>query len=65
MNARLHDILWPPRIGDYARVREDDTLSEVIDIAGSSRNPRYLLNVFAPRTPIPFVCRLDDLAPVW
>jgi hypothetical protein len=57
--------VWPPSVGDYARLRDDDALAEIIDITGQSPNYRYILNIFVRNRVDPQVSRLEDLVPVW
>ena len=65
MTASAPATPWPPRIGDYARVRQDGILGEVIEIGGGGADCRYTLNLFAPALNEPLVYRLDELGPVW
>ena len=65
MSMLAPSILWLPRVGDYARVRHDGLLGEVIDIARKGDDRQYTLNLFAQDTNAPLVCRLDDLEPIW
>jgi hypothetical protein len=57
--------LWPPRVGDYARVRGAGILGEVISVTHRGSDYRYTLNVFDPAVNEPLVYRLDELEPVW
>ncbi len=58
--------LWPPRVGDYARVRGAGILGEVISIKRQELSDyRYILNPFDPAEDEPLVYRLDELEPVW
>jgi hypothetical protein len=57
--------LWPPRVGDYARLRQNGILGEVIDVACRGTDSRYTLNIFAPESALPSEYRLDDLSPAW
>jgi hypothetical protein len=57
--------LWPPQLGDYARIRQSGVLGEVIDVACRGTDSRYVLNVLAPEADLPPEYRLDDLAPAW
>ena len=57
--------LWPPRVGDYARVRGAGILGEVIGVTHRGSNYRYTLNVFDPAVNEPLDYRLDELEPVW
>ena len=56
---------WPPRGGDYARVRGAGILGEVISIKRQRSDFRYILNPFDPAMDEPLVYRLDELEPVW
>ena len=58
--------LWPPRVGDYARVRHDGILGEVVEISRVGADCRYSLNLFAPAVDEPLVVYwLDELEPIW
>lgn len=61
----IPDELWPPQLGDYARVRQSGALGEIIDVACRGTDSRYILNVFTPDTVVPFEFCLDDLVPAW
>ena len=65
MDVQASDGLWPPRIGDYARVRRSGVLSEVLDVECSQSGARYTVNVLAPGADAVSEYRLDDLLPVW
>jgi hypothetical protein len=56
---------WPPRVGDYARVRTTGILGEVVSVTRRGSDCRYTLNLFEPAVDEPLVYRLDDLEPVW
>jgi hypothetical protein len=57
--------LWPPQVGDYARLRQGGVLGEVIDVACHGTDSRYTLNIFAPEIALAAEYPLDDLAPAW
>ena len=57
--------LWPPQLGDYARVRQTGALGEIIDVACRGTDSRYILNVFVPEEALPSELGLDDLVPAW
>jgi hypothetical protein len=56
---------WPPRVGDYARVRRAGILGEVISVQGQEPDRRFTLNLFEPAANEPLVYQFDDLEPVW
>jgi hypothetical protein len=65
MDVEASAALWPPRVGDYARVKDGARLGEVIDASRSGADCRYVLNLFAPASDAPVVYRLEDLEPIW
>lgn len=65
MDAEPLVALWPPRVGDYARVKHGGPLGEVIDASRRGADCRYVLNLFAPDPDASLVYRLEDLEPIW
>jgi len=65
MDVRASAALWPPRVGDYARVRDGGSLGEVIEASRSGADCWYVLNLFAPASDAALVYRLEDLEPIW
>jgi hypothetical protein len=65
MSMQTQTAQWPPSIGDYARVRQDDLLGEVIETEGHGQQRRYILALFACWPGAPISYRLDELEPVW
>lgn len=65
MTVSEHSAPWPPRIGDYARVRHNQRLVEVIDVIGPMEDRWYVLNLLVPAATAPATVRLKDLAPIW
>src|SRR4051812_41642579 len=65
MGMSVQDGLWSPQVGDYARLRCNHTLAEVIDIVGQPDDRRYVLNILVPLVACPLIARLDDLESVW
>jgi len=64
-HLELDSELWPPHLGDYARVRQSGILGEIIDVACRGTDSRYVLNIFTPDTILPAEYHLDDLSPAW
>jgi hypothetical protein len=65
MDAQGWDELWPPKVGDYARVRQSGALGEVVDIACTDADVRYTVNILSRRQVGLSECHLEDLLPVW
>ena len=65
MDVEPSVALWPPRVGDYARVKHGGPLGEVIDASRGGEGWRYVLNLFTPDPDAPLVYRLEDLEPIW
>jgi len=65
MDVQRWNELWPPQVGDYARVRQSGLLGEVVEIASRDADVRYTVNVMSRRTGGLTEYRLDDLQPVW
>jgi hypothetical protein len=65
MDRQASDGLWPPRIGEYARVREGGVLGEVVDIECRGPVTQYTVNVLVTGAAGLSKCRIDDLSPVW
>ena len=65
MQARTLVAAWPPRVGDYARLRPVGTLGESAEVAGCYRDRRYTLNLFGPSRGAPVICGLEDFEPAW
>jgi hypothetical protein len=65
MGMAVQDGRWSPQLGDYARLRRDNTLAEVIDIVGEPDDRWYVLNILVPLAACPLTARLDDLESVW
>jgi hypothetical protein len=65
MDVEAPAAFWPPRVGDYARVKHGGPLGEVIDASRGREGHRYVLNLFTPNPDAPPVYRLEDLEPIW
>ena len=65
MESQAPGELWPPQLGDYARVRQSGILGEVIDITRRGEDAEYTVNLFAPSADGISELDLEDLAPVW
>ena len=65
MTTASHEAHWPPGVGDYARMRCDHALAEIVDITGRPDDRRYVLNVLKRRAVLPRIARLEELDPIW
>jgi hypothetical protein len=65
MDVQAHEALWPPHVGDYARVRDDGTLGEVIEIICRGEQRSYILALFTTKSDARLVYNLEELEPVW
>jgi hypothetical protein len=65
MDVEAPAALWPPHVGDYARLKHGGPLGEVIDASRGGEGWRYVLNLFTPNPDAPLVYRLEDLEPIW